>query len=263
MNQLSWQMPIHFQYTVEPCSKKKAKELRHCHMGKKAYVRYASLLLTGKYTPMASHGSSCLLLDSIPDSNNNTHSHHPNNSPPPGFQAFRSDNDWRNADALSHFLAESEHPPQAHWGHAGDALDTIYGLDVGENQGGVDEPLEHSAAPASPFHTNSLKHDWGRTDDALRWFIHQPEHVSDDAHALMLASPLLTRNDAMDMPEIATQKVDMLDSDGSGHAGMHFPSPLQLEAHSDSPPQATSNSDPDGGWDDEPSYKPLDRKSVV
>jgi hypothetical protein len=255
-------MPIHFQCTVEPCSKKKGKELWHCHMGKKAYMRYASLLLTGKYTPMASHGSSPLLPDSIADSNNNSHSHHPENSPPPAFQAFQSDNDWGNADdALSHFLAESEHPPQAHWGYAGDALDKLYGLDVRENQGGVDEPLEHSAAPASLFHTHSLKHDWGSTDDdALRWFIHQLE-LSDDAHALMLASPSLTRNDAMDLPEISTQEVDIQDSDGSGYAGMRSPSPLQLEARSDSPPRPTSNSDPHGGWDDEPSYKPFSKPS--
>jgi hypothetical protein len=203
---------------------------------------------------MTSHGSRSLLPGNIPDSNNDTHSHHPENFPPPGFQTFRSENDWGNADdALSQFLAESEHPPQAHRGYVGDALDQIYWPDVGENQGGVDEPLEHSAAPTSLFHAHSSKHDWGSTDDALRWFVHQPEHLSDDTHTPMLASPLVTGNDL--------DAMDPQDSDGSRYAGMYSPSPLQLEACSESPPLPTSNSDPDGGWDDEPSYELLSKSS--
>lgn len=187
-------------------------------------------------------------------------------SPPPGFQSFWSENDWGNADdPLSQFLAESEHPPQDLQGYAVDAPDQICGPDIGENLGVVDEPLEHSAASTPLFRTHGSKSDWGSTDDALRWFIHQAEHLSEDARTPMLASPLVTGNDldTMDLPEVATQKVNIPDFEGSGYAGMHSPSsPLQLEAHSESPPWPTSDSFPDGGWNDEPSYEPLSKSST-
>ena len=241
-----------------------------------------------------------LLPGNIPNSNDETGSNHQDPFSPPGFQTFGSDNNWGSADdahpptpASPSVTGNNAMDPPGIASQEIDTLDSdgsedarthsflplqsvahsespqpISNSDVGSDldyKPSTPVP-EDLAAPTSAFHTHSSKHDWGSKSDALGWFLHRSKHLSDDAHPPTPASPSVTGNNAMDPPEIASQEIDTLDSDGSGDAGILSPLPLQLVANPESPPHSTStsNSDDDGGGSDyAPSiHKPLLKAST-
>jgi hypothetical protein len=241
-----------------------------------------------------------LLPGNIPNSNDETGSNHQDPFSPPGFQTFGSDNNWGSADdahpptpASPTVTGNNAMDPPGIASQEIDTLDSDGSEDARTHSplplqsvahsespqpisnSDVDSGLDYKpstpvpedlAAPTSAFHTHSSKHDWGSKSDALGRFLHRSKHLSDDAHPPTPASPSVTGNNAMDPPEIASQEIDTLDSDGSGDAGILSPLPLQLVANPESPPHSTStsNSDDDGGGSDyAPSiHKPLLKPST-